>query len=179
VVEEAATPPDFERLLTDCITAAVESANRRSVTGELWEARDKVLAAFTESQSRCAELERERDEAFDVIGRNSADINATLSGLRSQLSAMTAANTRVSIGGAKYVIGITFPLLLSYEQRRTESLRVVPWSIAEKAYEEYERRYSHQPLIRIAERGGFGPEELDDLFPNWRASLPTQTEIKL
>jgi hypothetical protein len=46
----------------------------------------------------------------------------------------------------------------------------IPWSTAEKAYGVYRARYgSGQSLERIAERGGFYAEELDDLFPGWRA----------
>lgn len=45
----------------------------------------------------------------------------------------------------------------------------IPWSIAEEAYAEYARLYgSTQSLERLAQRGGFAPEELDELRPGWR-----------
>jgi hypothetical protein len=46
----------------------------------------------------------------------------------------------------------------------------IPWSIAEMAYSVYASRYGRsQSLERLAERGGFGPSEMDDLLPDWRA----------
>ena len=37
----------------------------------------------------------------------------------------------------------------------------VPWSVAEAAYEVYSRKYgTRQSLERLAERGGFGRDEL-------------------
>lgn len=44
----------------------------------------------------------------------------------------------------------------------------IPWWLAEVAYREYARRYgTRQSLKRLAERGGFGREELLDLLhPN-------------
>lgn len=45
----------------------------------------------------------------------------------------------------------------------------IPWSVAEKAYEVYSRKYgSSQSLERLAERGGFGVGEMDEFYPNWR-----------
>ena len=42
---------------------------------------------------------------------------------------------------------------------------LIPWSVAETAYEEYSRRYGKgQSLERLAERGGFGRDELLDLL---------------
>jgi hypothetical protein len=37
----------------------------------------------------------------------------------------------------------------------------IPWELAEEAYEEYSKRYgTSQSLERLAERGGFGVEEI-------------------
>lgn len=37
----------------------------------------------------------------------------------------------------------------------------IPWWLAEEAYQEYSKRYGNgQSLERLAERGGFGREEL-------------------
>ena len=45
----------------------------------------------------------------------------------------------------------------------------IPWSCAERAYEKYVRKYGKgQTLERLAERGGFYPEEMDELYPAWR-----------
>jgi hypothetical protein len=41
----------------------------------------------------------------------------------------------------------------------------VPWWLAEVAYKEYQRYYGgHQTLERMAQRGGFGRQELLDLL---------------
>lgn len=46
----------------------------------------------------------------------------------------------------------------------------IPRWIAERAYIEYARRYGNrQSLDRLAERGGFGIAEMDELLPEWRA----------
>jgi len=46
----------------------------------------------------------------------------------------------------------------------------IPWSVAEKAYEGYVHQYGRcQTLERIYERGGFYPDELDQLYPEWRS----------
>ena len=48
----------------------------------------------------------------------------------------------------------------------------IPWRVAEKAYQEYSRLYgTDQSLERLAERGGFGEWEMDNLYPNWRNEL--------
>ena len=45
----------------------------------------------------------------------------------------------------------------------------IPWAVAELAYISYAQRSgSSQSLERLAERGGFGVEELDVLLPDWR-----------
>lgn len=45
----------------------------------------------------------------------------------------------------------------------------VPWGVAEKAYSVYSALYGTAlSLERLAERGGFSPSEMDDLFPAWR-----------
>lgn len=53
----------------------------------------------------------------------------------------------------------------------------IPWSLAERAYEGYARRYpasaASQSLERIVERGGFGLGELDEYIPGWREEIMT------
>lgn len=45
----------------------------------------------------------------------------------------------------------------------------VPWWVAEQAYMGYASKYGDsQSLERLAERGGFGIEEMDEFFPEWR-----------
>ncbi|CAM3463382.1 hypothetical protein COSO111634_16555 [Corallococcus soli] len=65
-----------------------------------------------------------------------------------------------------------FPLLLSPEERKAGLPRSIPWSLAERAYADYSRRYgTSQSLERLAERGGFGPTELDVHVPGWRKEV--------
>ena len=48
----------------------------------------------------------------------------------------------------------------------------IPWSIAERDYEGYVKRYGKcQTLERLAERGGFYVEEMDQLYPAWREEV--------
>lgn len=63
-----------------------------------------------------------------------------------------------------------FPLLLSYRQQRAGEAESIPWALAEEAYVVYCKRYggSGQSLERVAERGGFGPGEMDLFRPGWR-----------
>lgn len=45
----------------------------------------------------------------------------------------------------------------------------IPWSVADRAYSVYAARHGRsQSLERLAERGGFGPSEMDDYLPGWR-----------
>lgn len=54
----------------------------------------------------------------------------------------------------------------------------IPWSVAEKAYSVYASRYGKsQSLERLAERGGFGPGEMDDFYPNWREECSELTAL--
>ena len=55
----------------------------------------------------------------------------------------------------------------------------IPWSIAEKAYGVYVGKYGRcQSLERLAERGGFGWDEMDNLYPKWRAEVGEISELK-
>ena len=52
----------------------------------------------------------------------------------------------------------------------------VPWSVAEVAYEAYTARYGHrQSIERMAERGGFYHDEMDEFAPGWRDSFVART----
>jgi hypothetical protein len=48
----------------------------------------------------------------------------------------------------------------------------IPWSIAEKAYLGYAKKFPQsafqQSLEIIAKRCGFGRSEMDEFYPNWR-----------
>jgi len=45
----------------------------------------------------------------------------------------------------------------------------IPWSVHEAAWQGYASLYGkRQSAERIAERGGFGVEEMDDYHPTWR-----------
>lgn len=44
----------------------------------------------------------------------------------------------------------------------------ITWEAHLKAYEVYAEKYYDQSAERVAERGGFGQEELDEYFPDWR-----------
>lgn len=63
-----------------------------------------------------------------------------------------------------------FPLQTS--RHAPSGPRQIPWTVAEIAYGEYSKRYgSSQSLERLAERGGFGWCEMDDLHPTWRKEV--------
>lgn len=48
----------------------------------------------------------------------------------------------------------------------------VPWSVGVEAWVVYDKRWrSGQSAERIAERGGFGYEEMDAFRPGWRESF--------
>lgn len=65
-----------------------------------------------------------------------------------------------------------FPIQSSYDRYYTQTHphpRQIPWSVAELAYSVYSSRYGDsQSLEQLAERQGFGPEEMDDFLPDWR-----------
>lgn len=45
----------------------------------------------------------------------------------------------------------------------------IPWSLAERAYEQYSKPHgASQSLETLARRGGFYAEELDQFVPGWR-----------
>ncbi|RKG97833.1 hypothetical protein D7V97_33845 [Corallococcus sp. CA053C] len=65
-----------------------------------------------------------------------------------------------------------FPLIVDARDISAGLPRSIPWSLAERAYIDYSRRYgTDQTLERLAERGGFGPTELDVHVPGWRKEL--------
>ncbi len=54
----------------------------------------------------------------------------------------------------------------------------IPWSVYERAYAAYRERYGDHPsregqtpAERLAERGGFGIEEMDEYLPGWREEV--------
>lgn len=57
----------------------------------------------------------------------------------------------------------------------------ISWETAELAYSVYSGMYGRgQSLERLAERGGFGPSEMDTFLPDWRTreSLLAQWQLK-
>lgn len=57
--------------------------------------------------------------------------------------------------------------------------QTIPWPMAELAYSVYRYRHgSAQSLERLAERGGFGVSELDELLPSWRADLDSNVALE-
>ncbi len=74
----------------------------------------------------------------------------------------------------------TFPIQKGYagDKAAPGPLRI-PWSIAEIAYCAYARMYgTGQSLERLAERGGFGLEEMDALYPQWRNEVSEIAVLK-
>lgn len=55
----------------------------------------------------------------------------------------------------------------------------IPWPVAELAYSVYAADFgTSQSLARLAERGGFGPSEMDKLLPDWRARCELITSLE-
>jgi hypothetical protein len=72
-----------------------------------------------------------------------------------------------------------FPLQTSRRKGIVPGPLQIPWSVAEKAYGAYAREYGKgQSLERLAERGGFGWCEMDDLYPQWRAEASEIAELR-
>lgn len=56
---------------------------------------------------------------------------------------------------------------------------LIPWNIAELAYSVYSARFGNgQSLERLADRGGFGPGEMDMFLPGWRDKCSVQVELR-
>jgi hypothetical protein len=56
----------------------------------------------------------------------------------------------------------------------------IPWDIAQLAYSVYSSRYGRsQSLERLAERGGFGPCEMDEFLPDWREQCAKRLELRI
>lgn len=68
-----------------------------------------------------------------------------------------------------------FPIQGSWTSRRRPGWKpsgTVPWSVAEVAYAAYAARYGRgQSIETMAERGGFGHEEMDLYAPGWLDSF--------
>lgn len=59
----------------------------------------------------------------------------------------------------------TFPIQAEGSGRDRVEATTIPWWLAAVAYEVYEKKYGNrQSLERLAERGGFGRQELLDLL---------------
>lgn len=73
-----------------------------------------------------------------------------------------------------------FPIQTSSRYSGPPHPTSIPWHVADLAYSVYARRYGRsQSLERLAERGGFGPCEMDDFLPNWRELSAAQTKVDL
>ena len=65
-----------------------------------------------------------------------------------------------------------FPLQSEGRSYQKTQYTRIPWSVAEKAYEVYAAQYGRgQSLERLAERGGFGNNEMDTFYPTWREEV--------
>jgi len=73
-----------------------------------------------------------------------------------------------------------FPLQAGYRDAKSAPHPLqIPWSVAEKAYCAYARRYgTRQSLERLAERGGFDGAEMDMLYPPWREESAELTTLR-
>lgn len=61
-----------------------------------------------------------------------------------------------------------FPIQRSYTKQKPHPTSI-PWEVADLAYSVYSNLYGRdQSLERMAERGGFGAKEMDELLPDWR-----------
>jgi hypothetical protein len=70
-----------------------------------------------------------------------------------------------------------FPL--QYQRDHAPHPSTIPWSVAELAYSVYAGRYgTGQSLERLAQRGGFGPGEMDLLLPGWRERVGEVVELR-
>ena len=87
--------------------------------------------------------------------------------LRAQLS--TAEAERDAVRGERM-----FPVQKSRQYGKPHPL-LIPWSVAELAYSQY---HHSQTLERIAERGGFGPSEMDTYYPDWIARCDELTALR-
>lgn len=105
-----------------------------------------------------AELEAERDQLKEVNKRLSLDeARATdcLDEAQGCIHQLKAENKRLKSPR-------TFPI---------QGAARVPWEVAEQAYIGYVKMCgSCQTLERLGERGGFGVEEMDEFYPEWRST---------
>ena len=71
-----------------------------------------------------------------------------------------------------------FPVQASGRNVKPHPTRI-PWSIADKAYSRYSARHGRQQsLERLAERGGFHPDEMDEYYPPWREETDEITALR-
>lgn len=74
---------------------------------------------------------------------------------------------------------VTSPITSRQANQSGPSPAQIPWSVAERAYAGYVGRYGReQSLERVAERGGWYAEELDDLLPGWREEVSEITQLR-
>lgn len=70
-----------------------------------------------------------------------------------------------------------FPIQRQHRYEGAAYPTQIPWSVADLAYSVYRNRYgAEQSLERLAERGGFGPGEMDEFLPDWRHRCSVITE---
>lgn len=71
-----------------------------------------------------------------------------------------------------------FPIQDDYRYTHAPYPRRIPWAVAERAFSVYANRYGRdQSLERLAERGGFGPGEMDEFLPGWKDELSVFTRL--
>jgi len=90
-----------------------------------------------------------------------------------------ADRARSGLRGPGWLFPVTPAQTRAQGERSGPSPRWIPWSVAEKAYSVYAARYGRdQSLERIADRGGFYAEELDELHPSWRDEASEITALR-
>jgi hypothetical protein len=71
-----------------------------------------------------------------------------------------------------------FPIQSSDKNTKPHPTRI-PWAIADLAYSVYSARYGRsQSLEHLAERGGFGANEMDLFLPDWRERCDENSSLR-
>lgn len=116
------------------------------------------------------EQEMRQQEAIELLEKASANLwtytspkivitNRHIADVKEIIDQARALLTKEPEAGEK-----RFPLL-----GNKGNIGSIPWWVAEQAYMVYANKYGDgQSLKRLAERGGFGIEELDEYYPEWR-----------
>lgn len=131
---------------------AAKAASDRQIA-DLKKGQATLMRALDASESQVAVLSAQVADAFAEVGRLSAQVEELKAKQR------------------------LFPIQL--ERGVKPHPTRIPWSVAEKAYSVYAARYGRdQSLERLAERGGFGPSEMDTYHLTWREESSEIFELR-